>query len=91
MQSIKKAQQAAAQTAIKSTKYQHPPVKIKESDKALTPTVLLNNLAAKLGLAVSYKRVFDDIVVNIEMVVDWFADFGTKVEWTFHSFLFQHK
>ncbi|XP_048526627.1 maternal effect protein staufen-like isoform X2 [Dendroctonus ponderosae] len=62
MQSIKKAQQAAAKTAIKSTKYEHPPVKMKESDKALTPTVLLNNLAAKLGLVVSYKRVFDDIV-----------------------------
>ncbi|KAH1020216.1 hypothetical protein HUJ04_009922 [Dendroctonus ponderosae] len=92
MQSIKKAQQAAAKTAIKSTKYEHPPVKMKESDKALTPTVLLNNLAAKLGLVVSYKRVFDDIVVNIiETMVDRFADFGDEGGSSNKNDAFSHK
>lgn len=65
MKSIKKAQQAAASMALKNTQYGHPPVKLKADEKALTPTVLLNNLAAKLGLAVTYTLVTDTLLVTI--------------------------
>lgn len=65
MKSIKKAQQAAASMALKNTQYEHPPVKLKADEKALTPTVLLNNLAAKLGLAVTYTLVTDKLLVTI--------------------------
>ncbi|KAL1509758.1 hypothetical protein ABEB36_004445 [Hypothenemus hampei] len=52
--SMKKAKYNAANQALKSTKYSIPPLKIKESEKSLTPTVLLNNIASKLGLSVTY-------------------------------------
>lgn len=60
---LKEAQQLAADAALKTTKYIHPPVKLKESAKSLTPTVLLNNLAAKLGLSVTYMLVTDSVLV----------------------------
>lgn len=66
--SIKKAQQGAATIALKNTKYEHPPLKIQESTSTLTPTVLLNNLAAKLGLAVKYAVVTNDILETLEDV-----------------------
>ncbi|EFA02469.2 double-stranded RNA-binding protein Staufen homolog [Tribolium castaneum] len=53
--SLKKAQQAAATLALQDTFYSHPPEKINTpQEKSLTPTVALNNVAAKLGIAVSY-------------------------------------
>lgn len=61
---LKEAQQLAADAALKTTKYIHPPVKLRESPRTLTPTVLLNNLAAKLGLSVSYMLVTDNILVH---------------------------
>ncbi|XP_044255126.1 double-stranded RNA-binding protein Staufen homolog isoform X2 [Tribolium madens] len=53
--SLKKAQQEAAALAFQETFYEHPPEKIKtQQEKSLTPTVALNNVATKLGIAVSY-------------------------------------
>ncbi|CAG9764185.1 unnamed protein product [Ceutorhynchus assimilis] len=63
--SFKKAQQSAASLAVKSTKYEHPPVKFKENEKTPTPTVVLNNLASKLGLAVEYSLITDDLLANL--------------------------
>ncbi|XP_030759956.1 maternal effect protein staufen-like isoform X1 [Sitophilus oryzae] len=64
--SLKTAQRIAASTALKSTQYQHPPLKINENEKSLTPTVLLNNLCAKLGLAVKYGVITNDILEELE-------------------------
>lgn len=50
--SLKKAQREAANLAMKQTAYDHPP--IKESLTYLTPTVKLNNIAAKLAYSVQY-------------------------------------
>ncbi|RZC33065.1 double-stranded RNA-binding protein Staufen -like 2-like, partial [Asbolus verrucosus] len=53
--SLKKAQQAAAESALENTYYEHPPIKIKsDQERSLTPTVILNNIAMKLGIGVSY-------------------------------------
>ncbi|XP_050300272.1 double-stranded RNA-binding protein Staufen homolog 2-like [Anthonomus grandis grandis] len=63
--SLKKAQQDAALIALRNTQYEHPPVKIKENEKSPTPTVLLNNLASKLGLKVTYTVVTDVLLENL--------------------------
>ncbi|XP_066253678.1 double-stranded RNA-binding protein Staufen homolog isoform X2 [Euwallacea similis] len=65
--SIKKAQQNASNLAMRNTKFIHPPVKIKDVT-VLTPTVVLNNLAAKLGLFVNYKVLTEDIVDQSSVV-----------------------
>lgn len=51
---LKKAQEDAAALALQNTFYLHPPQKIKKENVAITPTVALNNMATKLGLAVTY-------------------------------------
>ncbi|XP_063916240.1 double-stranded RNA-binding protein Staufen homolog isoform X1 [Zophobas morio] len=53
--SLKKAKQSAAGQALRNTLYEHPPERIQENQENLqTPTVLLNNVAMKLGIHVSY-------------------------------------
>ncbi|XP_076274178.1 maternal effect protein staufen-like [Rhynchophorus ferrugineus] len=63
--SLKNAQRKAAQMALKNTEYQHPPLKIKKSEKSETPVALLNNLALKLGMTVQY-TVVNDILEQLE-------------------------
>ncbi|XP_018565164.1 double-stranded RNA-binding protein Staufen homolog [Anoplophora glabripennis] len=53
--SLKKAQQNVAVIALENSNYEPPEIKEKEKNfDATTPTVLLNNLCAKLGIAVEY-------------------------------------
>ncbi|XP_060530382.1 maternal effect protein staufen-like [Cylas formicarius] len=59
--SIKKAKHAAASLALRSTEYEHPPLKINKNEKSMTPTSILNNLALKLGLPVTYSLVTNDL------------------------------
>lgn len=57
--SIKSARQVAAKLALHNTKYEQPPVKVKEEGEfgKDTPTVQLNNLAMQQGLKVTYEIV----------------------------------
>ncbi|CAG9831020.1 unnamed protein product [Diabrotica balteata] len=54
--SLKKAKQEAATKALEKTEYDVPEIKNKtpEDIEKLTPTVLLNNIASKLGVGVTY-------------------------------------
>lgn len=67
--SLKKVQRKAAQMALKSTEYDHPPLKIKKSEKqSESPVTVLNNLALKLGMTVQY-TVVNDILVGYSKIV----------------------
>jgi len=63
--SIKKAQHAAAGTALEKTEYKHPPpkpyrdgyIEEEEDDNSITPTVELNALAMKRGEPAIYKNI----------------------------------
>ncbi|KAG5891710.1 hypothetical protein JTB14_016093 [Gonioctena quinquepunctata] len=71
--SLKKAQRNAAANALANTKYDIPLQKeSSENDEALTPTVLLNNLCAKLGLGVTYLLIDKDkqLILKSNLVVD---------------------
>ncbi|XP_056648429.1 double-stranded RNA-binding protein Staufen homolog [Diorhabda sublineata] len=52
--SHKKAKQDAAMKVFGKTEYESPPIKDKDEIEELTPTVLLNNVAFKLGIGVTY-------------------------------------
>uniref|UniRef100_A0A6P7GWD1 Double-stranded RNA-binding protein Staufen homolog 2-like n=1 Tax=Diabrotica virgifera virgifera TaxID=50390 RepID=A0A6P7GWD1_DIAVI len=54
--SLKKAKQEAATKALEKTEYDFPEIKNNspEDIEELTPTVLLNNIASKLGVGVTY-------------------------------------
>lgn len=68
--SLKKAQRNAAVVALENSEYEPTEMKEKEENiEAVTPTVLLNNLCAKLGIVVEYFLVNKDVSTNLYLLI----------------------